>query len=108
MIETVRGVNFVLLVTEPTPFGLHDLRLAVEAVQQLGIPMGVVVNRAVAGRDGVRHFCGEADLPILLEIPEERRIAVAYSRGDLAVDAVPSYREWMEVLYDGIRREARA
>jgi MinD superfamily P-loop ATPase len=108
MIETVRGVNFVLLVTEPTPFGLHDLTLAVEAIRQLGIPMGVVVNRAAAGRNGVRHFCGEADLPILLEIPDERRIAVAYSRGDLAVEAVPPYREWMELLYEGIRREATA
>ena len=106
MIETVRGADFVLLVTEPTPFGLHDLRLAVEAVRRLGLPMGIVINRAAAGRDGIRHFCGEADLPILLEIPDERRIAVAYSRGDLAVDAVPSYREWMHVLYEGIRREA--
>jgi MinD superfamily P-loop ATPase len=106
VVETVRGADFVLLVTEPTPFGLHDLRLAVETVRQLGLPMGVVVNRAAAGRDGVRRFCGEADLPILLEIPDERRIAVAYSRGDLAVDAVPAYREWMEVLFEGIRREA--
>ena len=107
MIETVRGADFVLLVTEPTPFGLHDLRLAVEAIRQLDIPIGVVINRA-AGQDGVRHFCGKADLPILLEIPDERRIAVAYSRGDLAVDAVPSYREWMHALYEGIRREATA
>ena len=106
MIETVRGADFVLLVTEPTPFGLHDLRLAVEAIRLLGIPIGVVINRAATGRDGVRHFCGEADLPILLEIPDERRIAVAYSRGDLALDAVPSYREWMYALYEGIRRKA--
>lgn len=93
VIATVRDVDFVVLVTEPTPFGLHDLRLAVETVREIGIPFGVVINRVGVGDDRVHDYCNAEGIPILLEIPDDRRIAEAYSRGELIVDALPEYRE---------------
>lgn len=92
VIATLRGADFVLLVTEPTPFGLHDLTLAVEMVRELGIPFGVVVNRVGIGDGRVHRYCGEQGIPILLEIPDDRRIAEACSRGSLIVEALPEYR----------------
>jgi MinD superfamily P-loop ATPase len=93
VITTLRGADYVLLVTEPTPFGLHDLELAVKMVRELGIPFGVVLNRAGAGDDRVNRFCEKYDVPILLEIPDDRRIAEAYSRGDLLVEVLPHCSE---------------
>jgi MinD superfamily P-loop ATPase len=98
VIATIRGADFVLLVTEPTPFGLHDLTLAVDMVRELGIPCGVVVNRAGIGDNRVHSFCKESDVPILAEIPDDRRIAEAYSRGKLVVDALPEYRRPFDTL----------
>ena len=92
-IASVRGSDFVLLVTEPTPFGLHDLKLAVETVRQLGIPFGVVINCADAGDDHVAEYCRSEGIPVLLEIPEDRRIAEAYSRGETIAEAIPGMRE---------------
>ena len=80
VIATLRGADFVVLVTEPTPFGLHDLKLAVDMVRELRIPFGVVVNRVGIGDDRVHVFCREEGIPILLEIPDDRRIAEAYSK----------------------------
>lgn len=91
VIATLRGADFVLLVTEPTPFGLHDLALAVEMVRELGIPFGVVVNRVGIGDDRVHRYCGGQDVPILMEIPDDRRIAEVCSRGGLIVEALPEY-----------------
>jgi MinD superfamily P-loop ATPase len=93
VIAAVKGSSVVLLVTEPTPFGLHDLTLAVETVRQIGIPFGVVINRCDAGDGRVAAYCSREHIPILLEIPEDRRIAEAYSRGEMAVHAVPETRE---------------
>jgi MinD superfamily P-loop ATPase len=93
VITAVRDADFVVLVTEPTPFGLHDLKLAVAMVRQLEIPFGVVVNRFGIGDDRVHKYCHEENIPLLLEIPDDRRIAEAYSRGKLIVDALPEYRE---------------
>jgi MinD superfamily P-loop ATPase len=98
VITAMRGSDFVVLVTEPTPFGLNDLRLAVESARAVGLPFGVVINRADAGDDRVRGFCGEEDIPILLELPDDRRIAEAYSRGQPAVEALPD----MRVLFEGL------
>ena len=91
VITAMRGTDFVLLVPEPTPFGLHDLRLAVDAVRVLGIPCGLVINRADLGDDGVREYAREQGLPVLMEIPYDREIAQAYSRGISIVVAMP---EW--------------
>jgi len=92
VIATLRGADFVVLVTEPTPFGLHDLKLAVDMVRELGIPFGVVVNRVGIGDDRVHVYCSEENVPVLLEIPDDRRIAEVYSRGKLVVDSLPEYR----------------
>lgn len=100
VITSVRGADFVMLVTEPTPFGLHDLQLAVETVRELAIPFAVAVNRAGSGDDRVHRYCRDAGVPILLEIPDDRRIAEAYSRGRLVFDAVPEYRALFSGLAD--------
>jgi len=91
VVAALRGADVALLVTEPTPFGLHDLTLAVETVRQLRIPLGVVLNRVGAGDDRVHAYCARERIPILLEIPDDRRIAEAYSRGELIITALPEY-----------------
>jgi MinD superfamily P-loop ATPase len=96
----MQDTDFVILVTEPTPFGLHDLKLAVDMMQEIGIPFGVVVNRYGVGDNRVHVFCSEFNIPLLLEIPDDRRIAEAYSRGELIVDALPEYRRLFEGLID--------
>lgn len=103
VIAAMKEADFVLLVTEPTPFGLHDLILAVEAVKILGIPSGLVINRSDLGDDRVRDYAREEGLPILMEIPFDRRIAVAYSTGELLVDVLPEYREQFRNLHDRIQ-----
>lgn len=106
VVTTVRNTDFVLLVTEPTPFGLHDLRLAVKMVQELKIPLGVVVNRVGIGDDRVHAFCRAEEIPILADIPDDRRIAEAYSRGQLIVDALPEYAGLFEDLLEKIANHA--
>ena len=92
----------VLLVTEPTPFGLHDLSLAVDMVRELNLPFGVLVNRMGSGDNRVHEFCRKENVPILMEIPDDRQIAENYSRGILMVDALPQYRERFENLLEKI------
>lgn len=100
VIATLRGTDFVVLVTEPTPFGLHDLKLAVDMVRELRIPFGVVVNRVGIGDDRVHAFCRQENIAVLLEIPEDRRIAEAYSKGSLIVEALPEYRGLFQCLIE--------
>jgi MinD superfamily P-loop ATPase len=99
VIQTVMGSDFIIMVTEPTPFGLHDLRIAVEAVSELGIPIGVLVNRAGIGDETVQEFCRARNIRVLAEIPHDRRIAEAYAQGDVLVDAAPHYTSvFMEMI----------
>lgn len=113
VIAAMKGVDFVLLVTEPTPFGLHDLTLAVETVKILDIPHGLVINRAGMGNDGVKTYAQKEGIPILMEIPFDRKIATAYSKGELIISCLPEYKEKFSNLYDQIktlvaqRRQAR-
>ena len=93
VVTAVRNADFVLLVTEPTPFGLHDLTLAVNTVRELGIPFGVVLNRSDSGDRRVHEYCSAEQIPILLEIEERRSIAEAYSCGIPLLKAVPELRE---------------
>ena len=103
VVETMRGADFVLLVTEPTPFGLHDLRLAVQVARdELDLPVGVVVNRDGVGDAGVDDYCAAEGLPILLRIPQDRRIAWAISEGKALVEALPGYRPRFTRLYERI------
>jgi len=103
VVAAVRGSDVVLLVTEPTPFGLHDLTLAVQTVRALGIPLGVLLNRCDSGDESVRAFCESEGIPLLLEIPEDRRIAEAYSRGHTLFDARPELRQQFELLHARLR-----
>jgi len=100
VVETLRDADFAILVTEPTPFGLHDLRGAVQVARgELGLPVGVVINRTGVGDDGVLRFCEEEGVPVLLTIPLDRRIAEAYADGAALVEAIPEYREGLVALY---------
>jgi MinD superfamily P-loop ATPase len=81
VVTSVYGSDFTLLVTEPTPFGLHDLKIAVEVLRMLQIPLGVVVNQSGIGDRKVYEYCEKTGIPIMLEIPFSRRIAELYSRG---------------------------
>jgi MinD superfamily P-loop ATPase len=108
VVAAARGSDFVVLVTEPTPFGLNDLILAVGMVRQLDVPFGVVVNRSDSGDDRVVAYCAEQEIPILLQIRHERPIAEAYARGELAVDAVPRLRRAFRGLLATVRDAATA
>jgi MinD superfamily P-loop ATPase len=104
VIESIKGSDFCVLVTEPTPFGLNDLILAVEVVRTLKIPFGVVVNRATLGDNGVERYCGNENIRILMHIPFDREIAVAYSKGIPLVEANEEYREKFNSMFEAIRR----
>ncbi|MFH1418175.1 MAG: ATP-binding protein [Planctomycetota bacterium] len=108
VIESMRECDFVVLVTEPTPFGLNDLKLAVEMVRALKLPFGVVINRADVGDHSVQSYCRKNGIRILAEIPDERRIAEAYSRGELICDALPDHTRVFGGLLHEITREAKA
>jgi MinD superfamily P-loop ATPase len=103
VVEAVNGSDFCVLVTEPTPFGLHDLRLAVEMLRKLAIPFGVVINCADIGDEGVERYCKAEDIPILMTIPWDRRIAEAYSQGVPLVEVRPEFREGFSSLYGKIQ-----
>ena len=107
VIEAVRGADFVLLVTEPTPFGLNDLAIAVDTVRKLGLPFAVVVNRAGLGHDSVYAYCEDENIDILAELPDDRRVAEAYSRGELAVRALPEFKERFQAVMEQIERRTR-
>ncbi|MGD8286428.1 MAG: ATP-binding protein, partial [Desulfobacterales bacterium] len=103
VIASMKDTEFVLLVTEPTPFGLNDLKLAVGAVEILKIPCGLVINRSDMGDDKVKEYAGKKKLPVLMEIPFDRQIAEAYSRGQALVDAKTDWREKFLELYMKIK-----
>lgn len=106
VIETVRDADFILLVTEPTPFGLHDLILAVDVVKKLRQPYGVVINRSDIGTDDAVKYCAKNHIPVVLSVPDDRRLAEAYSRGILAVEALPYFRKQFSALYGELKRRA--
>jgi len=107
VVETMRGADLVLMVTEPTPFGLHDLQLAVEVARaELHLPVAVVINRDGIGDDGVDKYCQTEGLPVLMRIPMDRRIAEAYAEGQPMVEVLPEYRQRFLELYQSIAEVA--
>lgn len=102
VVETLRGADFALMVTEATPFGLHDLRLAVDVVKEMKIPMGIIVNRASDDYTEVEKFAKEKDIPVLERIPFDRDIAECYSRGLLFTKEDPEWFIRFEKLFDNI------
>jgi MinD superfamily P-loop ATPase len=104
VIETVKGSDFCILVTEPTPFGLHDLKIAVQVLEDMRIPFGVVINRAGLGDKKVYEYCREKNISILLEIPFQRRIAELYSKGIPFSLEMPEWKEKFEALFNKTRK----
>ena len=108
VIESVRDSDFVLLATEPTPFGLNDLKLAVEMVRACGLPFAVVINRADVGDDQTTKYCHDEGIEVLAEIPDDRRVAEAYSRGEMACDAIEEYRDLFGTLLNNLEARVSA
>ncbi len=104
VIAAVRGTDYCILVTEPTPFGLNDLELAVEALKKLKVPFGVVINRCDIGDDKTKRFCDSNGIKILMEIPFDREIAKLYSSGKLLVDHKKQYVEKFKGMFETIKR----
>ena len=100
VVEAVKGVDFVLLVTEPTPFGLNDLKLAVGLVREMKLPFAVAINRYGIGNEEVEKYCEVENIEIAMKLPDNRRIAEAYSTGQMIVDALPEYKEQFSNLYE--------
>jgi MinD superfamily P-loop ATPase len=104
LIASVHKSDYCILVAEPTPFGLHDLKMAVQVLKNLEIPMGIVINRAGIGDNKVYEYCKKEDIPLLLEIPFSKRIAELYSRGTPFVEEMPEWKEMFVKLLDKIER----
>jgi len=104
VMNTVMGSDFIILVTEPTPFGLHDLMIAVDAISPLAIPFGIVLNRADVGDREVQRFCAQRGIPLLAEIPHDRRVAEGYAKGNLLVVSAPQYIRTFLELFEKIRK----
>jgi len=107
VVAAVKGSDYVVLVTEPSPFGLHDLKLAVETMRTLELRFGIVINRSAPSDPFIAQYCKIEQIPILMDIPEDRKAAVAYSRGQLIVEAVPELRKHFEILCSRILFEVQ-
>ncbi len=103
VVETLRGADFALLVSEPTPFGLHDLRLIVELVHEMNLPAGVIINRDMANDGALERFCVEANLPVLMRIPLERDIGQALAAGQPLTAVRPAYGMALRNLFEHIQ-----
>jgi MinD superfamily P-loop ATPase len=103
VVESVKGSDFSVLVTEPTPFGLNDLKLAAETLRLLKIPFGVIINRADIGNSDVGDYCQMHNIPVLMTIPMDRTIAVAYSEGRPVIEVLPSYKTKFIDVYKKIK-----
>ena len=109
VVETLRDVDYVVLVTEPTPFGMHDLDLAVKLARALDLPFGVVINRDVDGHDMIDHYCADEGIEILVRIPFRRGVAEACAEGALAIDVDAEVAASMTDLFQALRaREVKA
>ncbi len=105
VIETVKDLDYVILVGEPTPFGLHDLNLLVQVLQEIGQPFGVVVNKAVTGNDRIEQYCAQKGLEILARIPLRSDIAGAYAKGQLVSEVLPDVKQIFQELLETVTRK---
>jgi MinD superfamily P-loop ATPase len=103
VVTTLEGMDFVILITEPTPFGLHDLKLAVELVRTYSIPFGVVINQVGIGDQRVQEYCQKDGISILAEIPHHRGIATGYAEGKDLLESYPQIKHQLEALYVHLR-----
>ncbi len=107
VIESISGSDYCILVTEPTPFGLHDLKLAVEVVKHLYIPFGVIINRDGIGDKKVETYCQDENIPVLLKIPERKKIAHLYSKGIAIVSESHEWHEMFGLVLNRIQEEVK-
>jgi len=107
VIESINGSDYCILVTEPTPFGLHDLKLAVEVVRHMRIPFGIVINRDGIGDNRVEVYCRKEHIPVLLKIPEREKIALLYSKGIALADESHEWREMFGLVFNRIQEEVK-
>ena len=98
VIEATKHANFVILITEPTPFGFHDLKLAIDTMRQLKKDFGVVINRSGIGNNDVLNYCNEENIPLLAQIPNSRKVAELYSSGELIYEHVPEFKHELEKI----------
>ena len=103
MVEAVKGSDHTLLVTEPTPFGLNDLKLSVDTLRQMEIPFSVVLNRSRSASSIIHEYCRKEKIPLVMEIPLDRKIAEAYSKGEALVDIDPSYKIRFLALFKSLK-----
>lgn len=102
VIEATKDADFIILITEPTPFGLHDLTLAVDTMRQLGKEFAVIINRHGIGNDGVIKYCQKENIKILAKLPNDRKIAELYSRGELIYPHIPEFASELKKVADYI------
>jgi MinD superfamily P-loop ATPase len=109
VIESIKGTDYCILVTEPTPFGLHDLKLAVEVVRTMKVSFGVIINQDGIGDSGVEDYCAQVGIPVIMKIPHDRNIARLYSNGVPFSKEMPEWKERFKELYERIvnRNKAR-
>jgi MinD superfamily P-loop ATPase len=105
VMESITGSDFVILVTEPTPFGLHDLKLTVELVRRMNLPFGVIINKDGVGDKRVDFYCQQENIPILLKIPHDMQIATLYSNGEPFVLHIPNLKNEFNQLLERVRKE---
>lgn len=108
VVETVRSSDYCILVTEATPFGLNDLKLAVDMLQDLHVKHGVIVNKSDLGTDLVERYCEEKNIPVLLQIPFSRDIAVGYSKGEMLTETKSEYKIIFQRVFERIKEEVHA
>ena len=107
VIETINVSDYCILVTEPTPFGLHDLKLAVDVVRHLNIPFGVIINRDGIGNNKVEVYCQNEKIPILLKIPDRKKIAHLYSKGIAFVSESHEWNEMFSLVFNRLQEEVK-
>ncbi|MBN2066781.1 MAG: ATP-binding protein [Candidatus Thermoplasmatota archaeon] len=108
VIETVGGSDYCILVTESTPFGLHDLKLAVDVIRHMCIPFGVIINRDGVGDKKVERYCQNEKIPVLMKIPHSEEIAKLYSKGIPFVNELPDWKNEFQHLFSRIQSEVKA
>jgi len=107
VIEATKDADFIILVTEPTPFGLHDLKLAVETMKELNKRFGIVVNRYGIGNDDVIRYCEDENIPLMAKIPNSRQIAELYSSGKLIYKELPEVKQQLKNIRSFILNEVK-
>jgi MinD superfamily P-loop ATPase len=107
VIESINNSDYCVLVTEPTPFGFHDLKLAIEVLKHMKIPFGVIINRDGIGDNKVELFCNKENIQILLKIPERKKIAHLYSKGISLSNVSHEWHEMFGLVFDKIKNEVK-